>query len=251
MNKEYIPYVYFVKNKTTGLKYLGVRYAKGCNPSDFWVDYFTSSSSIEKLLKEFGKEDFLFRILHKFPNDPKSAILKEAEYFKLLKEKTDYLNMCYSSGLQDLRINSKSGKVGGYIVFNKKIGIFRDEEERKKWASMGGKVGGCVQRDNNLGIHIHETNPELFKEWCSQGGKNGCFSISSIMKKHNCGEEEATDILKQQQSERGKIGGKKNKGSKWYNDGVQDFKYSVDDQRYLSFEEFLIKNKQFKSGRIR
>ena len=126
---KHIPYVYFLKNKSTSLKYVGVRYAKGCSPDDFWTKYFTSSKSVHKLIEEFGKDDFIFRILHIFPSDPEAAIKKEAEYFSLIKKKDDYVNLTYSSGCQDLRINSKAGKIGGNIVKNKKIGIFDEKYE--------------------------------------------------------------------------------------------------------------------------
>ncbi len=251
MNKEYIPYVYLLVNKTTNLKYLGVRYARGCNPSDFWVEYFTSSSSVKSLIKEFGENDFYFKILHTFPNDPEGAILKEAQYFPLIKQKDDYLNMCYSSGLLDLRMNSKAGKVGGAIVYNRKIGIFRNEEEKREWCSMGGKVGGSVQRDAHIGIHISKENPELFKEWCSMGGKKGRFSLEAIMRRYLCTEEEAKEYLRKEQSERGKRGGIKNKGSKLYNDGITNFKYNLSQQDTLSFDEFLKQNTQFKKGMVK
>lgn len=55
-----IPYVYIIKNKTTGLKYVGVKYAKNADPEKFWVTYFTSSKHVKKLINMFGKEDFVF-----------------------------------------------------------------------------------------------------------------------------------------------------------------------------------------------
>jgi len=38
-----IPYTYKLIFKPTGQYYYGVRYAKGCQPSDLWDKYFTSS----------------------------------------------------------------------------------------------------------------------------------------------------------------------------------------------------------------
>ena len=251
MKKEYIPFVYIVKNKTTNLKYIGVKYAKGCHPDDFWVTYFTSSNAVKKLIEVFGKEDFSFKIIHTYPNDPESAILKEAFYFSLIKKRDDYLNMTYSSGIQDLRICSKAGKVGGSIVKKKKIGICTDDvEKRREWASLGGKAGSKVQIENNIGIHISKTNPKLHKKYASIGGKNGLFSINYIMRQNNCTEDEAEYILKQQQSDRGKIGGKGNKGFKWYNDGENSFKYTVKQQKIKSFGLFLKENEKYKKGRI-
>jgi hypothetical protein len=232
--KEWIPYVYVVKNKTTGLKYLGVRYAKGCHPDDLWVTYFTSSSLIKKLIDTYGKNDFYVKVIHKYPSCPETAILREAKYFPYIKQREDYLNACFSSGIIDLRISSKAGKVGGNIVKSKKIGIFRSEDDRKEWASMGGKVGGKLQAELGLGFHQYKNNPELHKEWASMGGKSsGQFQNKTF------------------QSEMGKRGGVKNKGFVWINDGVKSYKYTRKQQELVSIEQFLKENKQYKRGMLR
>lgn len=226
---EYVPYVYIIKHKTTGMKYIGVRYAKGCHPTDLWTTYFTSSSLVKKLVAEFGPDDFKTKILHTYPDDPKSAVLKEAHYFKFIKLRDDYLNITFSSGCQDLRISSKAGKVGGAIVYSKKIGIFRSDEDRKLWASAAGKIGGAVQRDLKLGIHGLTKEQRLIN--CSKGGKNGGFTNPEL------------------QRELGRRGGPKNKGFAWLTDGVTNIKYSPKLQQHKSTEQFLIENTTFKRGR--
>ena len=226
---DYIPYVYIIKNKTTKMKYIGVRYAKGCNPADLWVSYFTSSSLVKKLIAQFGKDDFVVKVIHRYPNDPKAAILKEANYFKYIKERDDYLNITYSSGCQDLRIASKGGKVGGSIVYAKQIGIFRSDEDRKRWASEAGKVGGAKQRDHKLGIHGLSKEQRLSN--CSKGGKNGGFTNPEL------------------QRELGKRGGPKNKGFVWITDGENSIKYSPKMQKEKSVECFLKENPSFYRGR--
>ena len=230
---EWTPYVYIVKNKTTGLKYLGVRYAKNCNPDDFWVTYFTPSSLVKKMIDVYGKEDFYTKIIHKYPNCPTKAILREAKYFSFIKKREDYLNICFSSGIMDLRKNSIAGKVGGSIVRDKQIGIFRSINERKAWASMGGKIGGKVQSELGMGFHQYKNNPELHKEWASKGGKaSGQFQDKKF------------------QSEMGKKGGIKNKGFVWINDGNKTYKYTKKQQEQISLNDFLFENKQFKKGRL-
>lgn len=232
--KEWTPYVYFIKNKTTKMKYIGVRYAKGCHPDDLWKTYFTSSSLIKTLIDVYGKEDFYIKVIHKYPNCPDKAIIREAKYFCFIKNREDYLNLCFSSGIIDLRINSKAGSVGGSIVRDKKIGIFRSQNERKEWASAGGKVGGKIQAELGLGFHQYKTNPNLHREWCSMGGKkSGQFKNKKF------------------QSEMGKRGGAKNKGFVWINDGIKSYKYTKKQQDQVSIEQFLIENKQFKKGRCK
>jgi hypothetical protein len=56
-----IPYTY-VLNAPNGKRYYGVRFAKDCDPSDFWVSYFTSSKEVASLISVFGKENFTFEI---------------------------------------------------------------------------------------------------------------------------------------------------------------------------------------------
>ena len=45
------PYVYRLTDKMTGKRYIGARFAKGCEPSDLGVSYFTSSVSVKTLFK--------------------------------------------------------------------------------------------------------------------------------------------------------------------------------------------------------
>ena len=45
------PYVYKLTDKLTGKRYLGVRLAFGCDPSDLGVTYFTSSKIVKPLFQ--------------------------------------------------------------------------------------------------------------------------------------------------------------------------------------------------------
>lgn len=231
---RYVPYVYVIKNYTTGLKYIGVRYAKGCHPNDFWLHYFTSSSAVQKLIEEFGLNDFYIRILHKFPDRPDLAIKREAQYFPLIQKRNDYLNMTYSSGLQDLRIASKGGKVGGALVYARKIGIFRNDEERKIWAAAAGKIGGLKQKELGIGIHGLDEKTRI------QNAKKG----NAACKAQGKGRWNSKT-----QAELGKKGGPKNKGFKWYNNGIHEYKYTKAEQAKIPYIQFLQENK-FLPGRI-
>lgn len=211
------------------MKYIGVRYAKGCHPTDLWVTYFTSSSLVKKLIGQFGKDDFIVRVIHTYPNDPSAAILREARYFEFIKKRDDYLNITYSSGCQDLRISSKGGKVGGAVVYAKKVGIFRSDDDRRAWASAAGKVSGAKQRDLKLGIHGLSKEQRLIN--CSKGGKNGGFTNPEL------------------QRELGKRGGPKNKGFVWLTNGTHSIKYSPKLQLEKSVEDFLKENPTYYKGR--
>lgn len=124
-----IPYVYWIKNKTTGLKYVGVKYAKGCHPKEFWVSYFTSSKTIHKLIHLYGKEDFKIKILHVFDNE-EEAILKEYSYTKLAINRKDYINFCAFPASNSF-MQSKHGIVGGTIQKVLKLGIHKQSREER------------------------------------------------------------------------------------------------------------------------
>lgn len=61
-----IPYTYLLKCRTTGLLYYGVKYAKGCDPKEFWKTYFTSSKSVHVLIEKYGLDQFDFEIRKTF-----------------------------------------------------------------------------------------------------------------------------------------------------------------------------------------
>jgi hypothetical protein len=63
----YLAYTYFVCNKNTNQFYYGSRYHNiklNRHPTeDLWIHYFTSSKNIKKLIEEYGKDSFEFKIL--------------------------------------------------------------------------------------------------------------------------------------------------------------------------------------------
>jgi hypothetical protein len=61
-----IPYTYFLKNKITGEKYYGVRYANLCTPNDLWTTYFTSSKYVKNLIALHGVDSFDFIVRKTF-----------------------------------------------------------------------------------------------------------------------------------------------------------------------------------------
>lgn len=53
------PYTYRIAWSLTGMNYYGVRYAKGCHPSELFVTYFTSSNHVADYIKEHGMPDII------------------------------------------------------------------------------------------------------------------------------------------------------------------------------------------------
>jgi hypothetical protein len=89
------PYTYRISWSKTGMNYYGVRYAKGCHPSDLFVTYFTSSDYVADYIKEHGLPDII-EVRKTFTGEDrrKKAILHEQQTLKRLKVvgRQDYLN---------------------------------------------------------------------------------------------------------------------------------------------------------------
>lgn len=66
----YQPYVYIVKNLTSGMYYIGSKYGRTTptHPSTFWQSYFTSSKYVKNLIDEYGHEDFTHHIIYEGNN---------------------------------------------------------------------------------------------------------------------------------------------------------------------------------------
>jgi hypothetical protein len=68
MNYSWTPYTYLLTHIPTNTHYYGVRYKKGCHPTDFWTTYFTSSEHVAKLINQYGVDSFAFQIRKLFTN---------------------------------------------------------------------------------------------------------------------------------------------------------------------------------------
>ena len=53
----YTPYTYLIGWSKHNKWYYGVRFGRGCHPSDLWVTYFTSSKRVKKFWEENGDPD--------------------------------------------------------------------------------------------------------------------------------------------------------------------------------------------------
>lgn len=78
-----IPYTYLIGWPDLNLWYYGVRYASGCNPSDLWVTYFTSSKLVANLVRQHGAPPV--RIIRKTFKNPIAAKLWENRVLRKMK----------------------------------------------------------------------------------------------------------------------------------------------------------------------
>lgn len=57
-----IPFVYIIRDTSNNKKYAGVKFSKGCKPSDILTSYFTSSKVVKSLIKQ-GREFVIDKIV--------------------------------------------------------------------------------------------------------------------------------------------------------------------------------------------
>lgn len=78
----------------TNQLYYGVRFKKGCNPSELWVTYFTSSKYIKKLINEHGLKAFKVEIRKIFSDVDKARDWEHRVLRKIkAKDRPDFINM--------------------------------------------------------------------------------------------------------------------------------------------------------------
>ena len=89
------PYVYRIKNRITNQFYYGSKYsAISCCYTLFWKNYFTSSPTVHKLNKLYGKESWDIKIIKTY-NTPREALLAEQKYIKRCFKSKYSLNLRY------------------------------------------------------------------------------------------------------------------------------------------------------------
>ena len=136
-----------------------------------------------------------------------------------------HLVACSMGGKKSQEVKKARGEANGFQLF--------DEEKRKAVAAKAGSIGGTKQKQLGIGIHVDE---ETRREWARLGAL-------AVIEKNGF-----TDAARQ--AERGKKGGVKNKGARWYNDGVTLFKYTVAQQEVESFDDFIART-GYKKGRLK
>jgi hypothetical protein len=56
------PFAYVITQVSSNIRYYGIKFAQGCQPTDLGTTYFSSSRIVKKLIKEEGIQNFRFEI---------------------------------------------------------------------------------------------------------------------------------------------------------------------------------------------
>lgn len=101
------PYTYLIGWKEHNIWYYGVRFAKKCHPSDFWVTYFTSSKYVKEFRAKNGEPDVI-QIRKTFINRD-SAQRWEIKVLQRMNAINDvrFLNKAIGKSLQDYENRKK------------------------------------------------------------------------------------------------------------------------------------------------
>jgi len=147
------PYTYLIKHIPTNMYYYGVRYAKGCHPSEFWITYKTSSKHIAQLINEFGVDSFIFEI-RKIFNNIDSARFWESKVLKRINaanrkdfiNRTDNISISHEAAERGRknRVSSEAHKLAVSKVGKANRGLKRSAETKIK--IINGLIGNKYRK---------------------------------------------------------------------------------------------------------
>lgn len=92
----YIPFTYIIGWSQHKKFYYGAKYAQGCQPSDLWESYFTSSYYVKYFKEEFGEPDII-RIHRTFTN-AEDCVQFENKYLTKIDARNNPLFLNKSNG---------------------------------------------------------------------------------------------------------------------------------------------------------
>lgn len=169
------PYTYLVYSFPTNQIYYGVKYAKGCMPSDLGKTYFSSSRKLHRLIKEHGREAFRFevRLIFKSIEQAKRCETKVLQKFDV-RNNNKFLNKHNNDGFYPVdNRGTKNPMYGTISPMRGKQGIcsmkgkqHTSKSKNKISKSMIGK---------NIG-HKHTIESKLYLSECQKGKKHHRFT---------------------------------------------------------------------------
>lgn len=123
-----VPFTYRVTHAPSGTWYYGVRYAKGCHPSDLFKSYFTSSDLVSKLLTTDGPESFQIEVRKTFESVEHAINWEKRVLRKILGWKNVLNQSAFPAVLPEARARGNRKKAE-----MQKSGLTIFQQAGKKW----------------------------------------------------------------------------------------------------------------------
>lgn len=137
--EDRIPYTYLIGWTNQNTWYFGVRYKKGCHPSDLWDPYKTSSKHVLKFIEAYGEPDII-EVRQTF-DTVEAAVRAESYILRRLKvrEKVEWLNV--SSGSENFCNFGESASERTRLIRAKRKGSWKTTKglDNKTRANKGFK----------------------------------------------------------------------------------------------------------------
>lgn len=221
------PYTYVIRWTAINRQYYGVRYAKGCHPTDLWKTYFTSSKKVKKLRKEYGEPDIIQ--IRKIFVDPLAAQIWEFKVLNRLRvnKKSHWLNQ--NQGKAREWTSGPNHQNYGMIVSPSTRVLQSIRRQKRKWWNNGIIQIHCENppSDDFIRGRLHFNNVGSAVGSSLQRGKIWINNIISEMMIENNQVLPPGHVL-------GRIVGKKTKGLpkkklgyKWWTNDIVS-KFSID-----------------------
>lgn len=215
-----IPFTYYLYWSDLDLHYYGVRYAIDCNPTELWTTYFTSSTYVKRLRKNYGDPDII-QVRKRF-DDPIQAKNWESKVLRRIKalDKMNWLNCANQSIRVRKNFDGFLAPNFGY-VFSPVEKINKSVQYKKhKWWNNGtnqcfceAPPDGSYKRGrllfNNVGAQMG-ANISKLKKWYT----NGVSSVFTIPGTEPIGYTYGRTI-------KNRIKPNALKGSAWWTNGIE------------------------------
>lgn len=137
----YIPFTYIIGWSKHKKFYYGAKYAQGCQPSDLWESYFTSSEYVKEFRKKFGEPDIIK--IHKIFDDKDSCVMFETQYLSRIDAKNHPSFLNKSNGKKNFGGVQNHSEVTKTKIKNAMKEIAKNDIEfSKKMSEAGKKIQG-------------------------------------------------------------------------------------------------------------
>ena len=184
------PYTYLIGWSWLDKWYYGVRYAKGCHPTDFWVTYFTSSYVVDEFRKTHGEPDVV-DVRKIFDSSDKARLWENRVINRLnVLKSPKFLNRrggsfrttvnLHVDGFDQAKTSRATQKlVGDYAYINPIL-----------WSSKY-----CLIRECPTCNILFDARPKESQKFCSVNCCNAVINHNSTRKTYLCISPDGTEFL--------------------------------------------------------